>query len=215
MEKVRLGIVGVGNISQLNVPGYLEHPNCDVVALCDPKVERAQELAGKWQVPSVYGTLDDLLADDSIDAVEILSPTFLHAEHVLAAAAAGKHISCQKPIANSVEEARRMIRACADAGVTFRVTENCCYYPPLERARQLVADGAIGTPTVIRVKTVVGQTESDFQATVDPEGYFWRFDERSPGGHLFDDVMHKYAMAMWLVGEDVTSVQAVVRKGRL
>ena len=215
MEKVRLGIVGVGNISQLNVPGYLAHPNCDVIALCDPKVERAQELAGAWKVPKVYGSLDDLLADDDIDAVEILTPTYLHAEHVVAAARAGKHVSCQKPIANSVEEARRMVRACEEAGVTFRVTENCCYYPPLERARQLVADGAIGTPTVIRVKTVVGKTESEFQASVDPEGYFWRFDERSPGGHLFDDVMHKYAMAMWLVGEDVTSVQAVVRKGRL
>ncbi|MDE3085801.1 MAG: Gfo/Idh/MocA family oxidoreductase [Acidobacteriota bacterium] len=215
MEKVRLGIVGVGNISQLNVPGYLEHPGCDVVALCDAKVERARELAKTWGVPKVYGSLDDLLADDGIDAVEILTPTFLHAEHVVAAARAGKHVSCQKPIANSVEEARRMVRACADAGVTFRVTENCCYYPPLERARQLVADGAIGTPTVIRVKTVVGHTESEFQASVDPEGYIWRFDERSPGGHLFDDVMHKYAMAMWLVGEDVTSVQAVVRKGRL
>ena len=215
MDKVRLGIVGVGNISTLNVPGYLEHPRCEVVALCDAKLGRAKELATKWQVRKAYGSLDQLLADDEIDAVEILTPTFLHAEHVAAAAAAGKHISCQKPIANSVAEARQMIQACAQAGVTFRVTENCCYYPPLVKAKQLVADGAIGRPTVIRIKTVVGNTESEFQASQDPEGYFWRFDGRSPGGHLFDDVMHKYAMALWLLDEDVTSVNAVVRKGRL
>jgi len=212
---VRLGIVGVGNISQLNVLGYLEHPRCDVMALCDTQCERARTLAANWQVPRVYGSLDEMLADDEIDAVEILTPTYLHTDHVIAAARAGKHISCQKPIATSVADAREMIRACSEAQVTFRVTENCCYYPPLERARQLVADGAIGAPTVIRIKTVVGQTESEFQANQDPEGYFWRFDARSPGGHLFDDVMHKYAMALWLVDEDITSVQAIVRKGKL
>jgi len=214
MERVRLGIVGVGNVSALNVPGYLEHPKCDVVALCDPKRERARRLAHQWGVPRVHDSLDDLLADD-IDAVEILSPTYLHVDHVLAAARAGKHVSCQKPLANSVSDARRMIDACAQAGVTFRVTENCCYYPPLERAKQLIREGVIGDPTVIRIKTVVGETESQFQATQDPEGYLWRFDARSPGGHLFDDVMHKYAMALWLVDEDIRSVQAVVRKGRL
>ncbi len=215
MDKVRIAILGVGNVSQLNVPGYLEHPNCEVVAICDSRLDHAHSLAAKWGVPKVYGALEDLLADDAVDALEVLTPTYLHTEHVVAAAKAGKHVSCQKPIANSVDDARRMIKACADANVMFRVTENCCYYPPLQRAKQLIGEGAIGTPTVIRIKTVVGETESEFQATQNPEGYIWRFDARSPGGHLFDDVMHKYAMALWLVDEDVTSVQAIVRKGRL
>lgn len=215
MDRVGLGIVGVGNVSALNVPGYLEHPRCDVVALCDRRRERAEELAARWGVAKVYENLEDLVADDAVDAVEILTPTYLHAEHVALAARAGKHVSCQKPVATSVADARAMIEACRQAGVTFRVSENCCYYPPLERMRQLVADGAIGTPTVIRIKTVVGETASRFQAGQDPEGYVWRFDARSPGGHLFDDVMHKYAMALWLVDEDVARVQAVVRKGRL
>ncbi|HMK63596.1 MAG TPA: Gfo/Idh/MocA family oxidoreductase [Acidimicrobiales bacterium] len=215
MDRVRVGIVGVGNISVLNVPGYLEHPKCDVVALCDSRLDLARARAAQWGVPKVYGDLEEILADAEVDAVEILTPTYMHAEHVMAAARAGKHISCQKPIANSVAEARAMIAACAEAGVVFRVTENCCYYPPLQRMRQLVTEGVIGTPNVIRIKTVVGDTESEFQAGMDPEGYAWRFDSRSPGGHLFDDVMHKYAMAMWLVDQDVTRVQAVVRKGRL
>jgi predicted dehydrogenase len=81
--------------------------------------------------------------------------------------------------------------------------------------RELVTAGAIGTPTLIRVKTVVGHTESAFQTHLDPEGYFWRFDSRSPGGYLFDDVMHKYVMALWLVNERLRAVHAVVRKGRL
>jgi predicted dehydrogenase len=132
---------------------------------------------------------------------------------VIAAAKAGKHISCQKPMANSVSEARQMLTEVASAGVTFRVTENCLHYPPLVKARELLADGAIGQPTVVRIKTVVGKTESSFQDHLEAKGYEWRFNEQSPGGHLFDDVVHKYAMALWLVDSDIRRVQAVVRQG--
>jgi predicted dehydrogenase len=159
--------------------------------------------------------LNDLLRDGDVDAVELLSPTPLHAPHAIAALEAGVHVSCQKPIANSVRDARTMVDAANAAGRVLRVTEHCCHYPPLRKARDLIRAGAIGTPTVVRIKTVVGRTDSRFQAALDPAGYVWRFNEDSPGGHLFDDVMHKYAMALWLVDEDVRSVQAVVRQGPL
>src|SRR5262245_18710254 len=215
MDRVRIGIVGVGNIATLNVPGYLAHEQCDVVALCDPRPDVLERRAREWGVDRTYAGLDALLADPEIDAVEILGPTPLHAEHVIAAARAGKHVSVQKPIANTVSDARRMVEAAQDAGVIFRVTEHACYYPPLRKARDLIRSGIIGDPTVVRIKTVVGRTESEFQANLDPAGYSWRFNDQSPGGHLFDDVMHKYAMALWLVDEHVRSVQAIVRQGPL
>ncbi len=215
IDRVRMGIVGTGNIAVLNVPGYLEHEQCDVVAVCDPRPEVLERRMAEWGVERGYTDLDALLADDDIDAVEILSPTPLHAEHTIAALRAGKHVSCQKPIANDVDDARRMMAAAAEADRVFRVTENCCYYPPLRKARDLVREGAIGTATVIRIKTVVGRTESRFQANLDPAGYTWRFNAESPGGHLFDDVMHKYAMALWLVDSDINAVQSIVRPGPL
>src|SRR3954452_20306502 len=215
MDRVRVGIVGVGNIATLNVPGYLQHEHCDVVALCDARAEVLERRSREWGVERTYTELDALLADPDIDAVEILGPTPLHAEHVISAARAGKHVSVQKPIANTVSDARRMVQAANDAGVIFRVTEQACYYPPLRKARDLIASGIIGDPTVVRIKTVVGRTESEFQANLDPAGYSWRFNNQSPGGHLFDDVMHKYAMALWLVDEQVRSVQAIVRQGPL
>ena len=215
MDRVRIGIVGVGNIATLNVPGYLAHEQCDVVALCDPRPDVLERRAREWGIDRTYGDLDVLLADPEIDAVEILGPTPLHAEHVIAAARAGKHVSVQKPIANTVSDARRMVQAAGDAGVIFRVTEHACYYPPLRTARDLIRSGIIGDPTVVRIKTVVGRTESEFQANLDPAGYSWRFNDQSPGGHLFDDVMHKYAMALWLVDDHIRSVQAVVRHGPL
>ncbi|MGQ0825519.1 MAG: Gfo/Idh/MocA family protein [Actinomycetota bacterium] len=215
MDVVRVGVVGVGNIATLNVPGYLAHERCEVVALCDPRRDVLDRRRAEWGVDRGYERLEDLLADDRVDAVEVLSPTPMHARHVRAALAAGKHVSCQKPIANSVADARAMVAAADAAGLVFRVTENCCHFPPLEKARKLIRAGAIGEPTVVRIKTVVGRTDSHFQANLDPAGYTWRFNAESPGGHLFDDVMHKYAMALWLVDEDIRSVQSVVRQGPL
>jgi predicted dehydrogenase len=215
MDRVRLGIIGAGNIATLNVPGYLEHEHCDVVAVCDPRPDVLERRLGEWNVAQGYTDVEAILNDDNVDAVEILSPTPLHAEHTIAALRAGKHVSCQKPIANNVRDARSMIAAAGDAQCTLRITEQCCHYPPLQKARDLIRNGAIGTPTVIRIKTVVGRTESEFQASLDPAGYTWRFNAESPGGHLFDDVMHKYAMALWLVDDHVRSVQAVVRQGPL
>ncbi len=214
MERVRVGIVGIGNIAPFNVRGYLEHDRCDVVAICEPREEKARKVAAEWNVPKVYLTLDELLADPEIDAVEILTPTQLHRDHVVAAARAGKHVSVQKPVANSVAEAREMVAACQEAGVIFRVAECALHYPPLVKAKELIAAGAIGTPTVVRIKTLVaGQAHSSFQDNLEVEGYIWRLNNQSPAGHLFDDVWHKYAAALWLVDEPVRSVQAVVRQG--
>jgi predicted dehydrogenase len=211
-DKIRLGVLGAGNIADLNVAGYLEHPDCEVVAVCDVDTAVAAEAATRWGVPRVYSDMESFLADDELDAVEILTPTHMHHGHVRAALEAGKHVSVQKPIANSVEEALDLAALADETGLTLRVSECFVHYPPLVQAKKLIADGAIGKPIGIRIRTVVGQTDSKFQAALRPEGYGWRLDKRSPGGHLFDDMVHKYAMALWLVDQDIVSVQAVVRR---
>ncbi len=212
IDKPRIGIVGAGNIASLNVAGYLDDERCEVTAVCDPVDGRAAAAAGEWGARSVYTDLDALLADPDIDAVEILTPTNLHYEHVLAAVAAGKHVSCQKPLANSVADARAMAAAADDAGTILRVSECFRHYPPLELAKRLIAKGAIGRPSSLRMKTVVGQTDSAFQGGLAADGYVWRMTSQSPGGHLFDDMIHKYAVALWLFDQDIVSVQAVVRR---
>ena len=209
-DRVRLGVIGAGNIADMNVAGYLEHDRCDVVAVCDTDKDLAVAAAARWGASGVFTNLDDLLAEPDVDAVEILTPTHLHYDHVLAAVAAGKHVSCQKPLANTVAEAREMGAAAQAAGVTLRVSECFWHYPPLERAKKLIADGAIGQPTNVRIRTIVGQTDAPFQAGLRADGYVWRLNNLSPGGHLFDDMVHKYALALWLFDQDIVSVQAVV-----
>lgn len=212
MDRVRLGIVGVGNVAPLNVPAYMSAEHCDVVAVCDPRIDKARAAAAEFDIPTCYASLDEMLADDSIDAVEILTPTYMHHEHVLAALAAGKHVSCQKPLTNTVAQSRELAEAARLAARFLRVSECCLHYPPLVVAKKIVESGAIGDPIGLRIKTVVGLTASAFEVGLEIEGYLWRLDERSPGGHVFDDMIHKLALAEWLVGTPVTRVRAVMRR---
>ena len=84
MDKVRLGVVGAGNIAVMNVRGYVDDPRCDVVAVCDTNEEVGRLAAQEWGGAAYYPALDAMLADSSIDAVEVLTPTHLHHDHVIA-----------------------------------------------------------------------------------------------------------------------------------
>ena len=170
MDRVRLAIVGCGNISQLNAPGYLQHPRCDVVALCDTDSERAKRRAREWSItPRIYTDLAQVLDDRAVDAVELLTPTWLHAEQIVAALEAGKHVSCQKPLAVSVAEADRIAAAVTRARTTFRVTENFLYYPPIVKAKELLDAGVIGEPSLVRIHTTRVQHISGQVMDLDPD----------------------------------------------
>jgi predicted dehydrogenase len=211
MDRVRLAIVGCGNICQLNAPGYLEHEHCDVVALCDTDRARAERRAREWGLtPRIYADYGQLLDDPAIDAVELLTPTHLHADQIVAALAAGKHVSCQKPISISVAEADRVAEAVAKARTTFRVTENFLYYPPIVKAKELLDAGAIGEPSLVRIHTTRVRDIVGGAMEMDPEALVWRRDPgRNPGGALYDDGVHKYATAMYWIG-DIGEISATV-----
>src|SRR5437870_11707348 len=179
MNKIRLAIVGCGNICQLNAPGYLEHPRCDVVALCDTEWARAQLRARQWGItPRIYKDYGELLDDPTVDAIELLTPTYLHAEQIIAALAAGKHVSCQKPLALTVAEADRIADAVAKARTTFRVTENFLYYPPIVKAKELLEAGVPGEPSRARIHTTRSREMVGATLTRDPEGLVRRRDPR-------------------------------------
>ena len=213
MDKVRLAIVGCGTISQLNAPGYLGHERCEVVALCDPQRQRAELRARQWGIePRIYTSYEDVLNDSEVDAVELLTPTSLHARQIIAGLDAGKHVSCQKPMSTTVAEADEIGAAVERAGAIFRVTENFLYYPPIVKAKELLEAGAIGEPSLVRIRTVrAGRLEGSGLA-VEPEAYTWRRDsEAYPGGLLYDDGWHKYATAMSWLG-DVEKVYSMVTR---
>src|SRR5256885_16425652 len=114
--------------------------------------DRATRGAREWGItPRIYSDFKQVLDDPAVDAVELLTPTWMHADQIVAALAAGKHVSAQKPLAISVAEADRVAAAVARARATFRVTENFLYYPPILKAKELLDSGAIGQPSLGRI----------------------------------------------------------------
>ena len=211
MDRIRLAIVGCGNISQLNAPGYLQHPRCDVVALCDTDPERAKRRARDWGIaPRIYSDFAQVLDDGAVDAVELLTPTWMHADQIVAALEAGKHVSAQKPLAVSLTEADRIAAAVTRARTTFRVTENFLYYPPILKAKELLDAGVIGEPSLVRIHTTRAQHIVGQAIELEPDALVWRRDPgRNPGGALYDDGVHKYATAALWIGE-IGDVSAIV-----
>ena len=213
MDTIRLAIVGCGAISQATGRGFIEHPNSEVYALCDPIRERAEQRAREWGIEArIYTSYEDVLNDSKVDAVELLTPTHMHPEQILAGLDAGKHVSCQKPISVTVAEADEIEAAVSKASTKCRISENYLFYPPLVKAKDLLDSGAIGEPSSIRMRTVMGR---DFEAPdfkVEPDALVWRRDPAlNPGGLVYDANWHDFATAVWLAGP-VETVSAMITK---
>jgi len=202
MEKLRVGFIGAGRISDLHAIEYLSNPRAELVAVCDTVSENAEKRGAAWGVPKerVFTDYHDLLALKEVDLVEILLPHHLHYQATLDAAVAGKHISLQKPMALTVAEADEMIAAASKAGVIFKVFENFIFYPPVMRAKQLIEAGEIGEPLTIRIKSNAAKSPKAWD--VPRAAQVWRFDPAACGGGplVFDDGHHKFSLGWFFMG---------------
>ena len=129
---LRVGLIGLGRVATLHLRGYQGDPEAKIVALCDAAPARREQFAGLVPEARLCGTLEELL-DCRLDLVEILTPHPSHCAIALAALESGAHVSVQKPMALSLEEADRMAEAAARHDRVLRVFENYIFYPPLNR----------------------------------------------------------------------------------
>ena len=196
------GIIGTGRISDLHAIEYLNDPKARIVALCDRDMKLARQRAAAWGLADVFITDDmsELLKRTDVDLVDILLPHHLHKPAALAAIAAGKAVSLQKPMCLDVAEADAVIDAAKQSSAPFRVFENFIFYPPVMKAKELVDSGAIGEPLTIRIKTTAGTSKTAWKI---PEGASaWRQQRHQSGGGplVFDDGHHKFALAWHFMG---------------
>ena len=148
MEKVRMGMIGTGAITELHWLGYENNPKVELVAIADVDEAMVKQRAEEWGVKKYYTDYRKVLEDPEVDAVEIIVPHHLHAKMAIEALEAGKHVSLQKPMAISIEECDAIIDAAKRTGKTLRVFENFMYFPPLVKAKELLDSGAIGEPII-------------------------------------------------------------------
>ncbi|MBE7439807.1 MAG: Gfo/Idh/MocA family oxidoreductase [Spirochaetales bacterium] len=201
-----IAIVGCGRIADLHAPGYHGSGGARIYAVCDTNSALLKERQTEWQAEKAYSSYTELLADPALDAVEILTPQLLHEEMVIQAARAGKHIALQKPMTVDLRSADRMLKEVNKAGITFKVTENYVFYPPIVRARALIEEGAIGQPLSLRIRYIGG---SGGGWSVPAAAWEWRLKEARAGRGMitFDHGHHLWSTAWYLLGE-VEEVQA-------
>jgi predicted dehydrogenase len=188
---VGIGIVGLGEIGQVHMRGFQRAPAlARVLAVTDLDRSLRHSCAVRAGAAE-RATLTELLADDRLDAVSVCVPHNLHREIALAAIAAGKHVLLEKPMALNVAECDEIIAAAERARVSVGVSHNQLFYPPHERARQLLRSGALGRPPMLRMRLGIGGKFGGWRADPDATG----------GGLLIDAGVHRFYMARALFGE--------------
>lgn len=152
MKTWNIGLVGTGFWSEKHLKAWRRIPNVRIAALANRSRAKLLDKAAAFGVPepSCYGSIDDMLANADIDVVDIVTGPETHVEFVEKAAAAGKHIMCQKPFAASLEDARRMVDAAAAAGVRLMVTENWRWLMPFQIIKRTLDSGTLGKVKAVR-----------------------------------------------------------------
>ena len=198
MTTVRWGIIGCGDVTEVKSgPGFQKAEGSALVAVMRRDRAKAEDFARRHNVPRAYTRAGDLIADPEVDAVYVATPPSTHCELSLRAAAAGKPCLVEKPMAMNHGECLRMVEAFRSAAVPLWVAYYRRALPRYVAVRDLLAGGAIGRVTSVRVEVM------DRLATRD-EAAAWRFDPAIAGGGLLLDVgSHCVDLLDYLVGEIV------------
>ena len=161
-EMLGWGIIGIGNIVRSTMaPAMLVEPACDLVAAVSRDQGRADEFAQEFGARFAYAVYEEMLANPEVEAVFIATPNLFHADQVVAAAEAGKHVFCDKPLGLNVADARRALGACESAGVSLGVNFHNRHLPWIRDVSRLIAENTIGAIEVIQLQVASGPRHYD------------------------------------------------------
>jgi len=195
MEKINIGIAGLGRIGKIHLKNLSRNfPEVNVLGVMDV-FDESKKIAKKFNVSNFVKTFDELLAIEGLNAVAICSPTNTHAEYVEKAAKAGKHIFCEKPLDLSLARLVEVLKVVRESGVKLMLGFNRRFDPEFRRIRELVVAGAIGDPQVVKI------TSRD--PGPPPVEYI-----KVSGGLFLDMTIHDFDMARYISGKKVKEVFA-------
>lgn len=195
---LRWGIVGLGWAStDFMAPAMLKSPGSRIAACLGSSPGKGRAFAHRFGVAHAHDSLASLLVDPEVDAVYVATPNATHREVVLAAAAAGKHVLCEKPFAMTAADAAAMTAACDRAGVVLRVAHQMRCEEVLLRAREIVRSGRLGRLAAISIE----------RASAMPPRTTWRRDV-AQSGVVFDVGVHLLDQIHWITGQRFAEVNA-------
>ena len=206
---VRVGVVGVGAAAQvMHIPALKKTDGIELVAICDRDPDKVARVAQKFQIPGTCGRLDELLARDDVDAIDLCTPNFLHAPMAMAALEAEKHVLCERPLARSAEEAAAMSKAAKKADKLLMCTVQHRFRADSQLLRTFVAKGDLGDVFYTKAGWLRRRDDWDNDE--------WRRQKRESGGGVVLDLgFQMLDQALWILGNPaVVSVTASLHRAK-
>lgn len=193
--RLKWGIIGCGSVAESKGgPALYQAENSELVAVMRRDEDKARDFAERHGAKRYYADVRELIADEEVNSVYVATPVYLHCEQTIMAAAAGKHVLCEKPMAMNVGECRRMIKACKNNEVLLAVAYYRRFYPCVMKAKELLASKAIGDVMLARVNLTGYYNPKD--ATQ------WRTQPALSGGGVLMDVgSHRIDVLIYLLGD--------------
>lgn len=200
-SSIRWGITGLGRIAGTEIaPAIAASPHGVLRGVASRDQGRADAFADRHGAARAVASYGDLLADPELDAVYIATPNAQHVDQVVAAAAAGKHVLCDKPLALSAADARRAVSACERAGVRLGITFQTRFHDNFGHFRDVIQDGSLGEIRAVQVEMSSGRTLL--------QG--WRTDPALAGLGVINNIgVHAFDLIRFLLGAEVTEVTAL------
>ena len=199
MDKYKFSLVGCGRISGKHIEAIKEINNAEVVSVCDIDVNKAKKAADKVGSINFYSSYDDMLRNEEVDIVSILTPSGLHAKHTIDIVEKyKKHIVVEKPMALKLEDADEMIKVCDANSVRLFVVKQNRYNLPVQKLREAIESGSFGKLVLgtVRVRWARDQRYYD----MDPWRGTWELD----GGVITNQASHHIDLLEWMLGEPVS-----------
>lgn len=211
---LRVGMVGLGLVSEAHAKGYESHSRAQILAVCDLDTQRMAAFARAHRVPRVYSSFEAMVADPELDAIDIGTPTHLHAPMTHMAAQAGKHVHCEKPFCRSAAEGLRAVHAARNRGVRVAVGESYVFLTSHMKARELIDADEIGRPMQVRQRHGAWLERRVPAIPTGPADRSWRIDPQKSGGGsypwIFDHAVHFFSAAEYLLqDEPIAEVHAI------
>jgi len=203
MRKLKFAVVGCGQIARERmIPAILNSEKAELVALVDVDQKVVRDTADLCNIRHYSSNLKDVFDKDLVDAVYVSAPNYLHCDITVKAAAAGKHVLCEKPMATNLDDGKRMIESCKKNGVKFMVAYMSRFNEANVKAKKLIAEGIIGKPTIIKSEFAFVKAHRSNND--------WRLDpKRAGGGCLYDIGVYPIDFVNFLLDEQIVEVMAI------
>jgi 1,5-anhydro-D-fructose reductase (1,5-anhydro-D-mannitol-forming) len=203
------GLIGTGRIADERIlPGINAVASNELIGVVSRDAERAARFCQKFGGRHAYTRYEDLLRDPDVTVVAIHTPNALHAEQAIAAARAGKHVFCDKPMATSVADAQRIVAECEKAGVTLGVNFHNRFMPCFVDCKRIIDSGQIGEVRLVTIEASPGDRSEERQGT-------WRLDPAMAGlGTTMSIGVHIYDILRYMLSSEIETVTALFDTAR-